>query len=84
MKTLSTKLAGKQSESDKLALSECENVRMTKLCEKVTAVKWNYLNLRTKLDLPASKGRPGAPTWITFGILAQPTSPQGNKGLCSF
>ena len=75
MKTLSTKLAGKQSESDKLALSECENVRMTKLCEKVTAVKWNYLNLRTKLDFPAaSKARPGAPTWITFGILAQPRS----------
>ena len=37
-------------------------MRMTKLDEKVTAVKWNYLNLRTKLDLPAaSKARPGAP-----------------------
>ena len=35
---------------------------MTELDEKVTAVKWNYLNLRTKLDLPAaSKARPGAP-----------------------
>ena len=42
-------------------------MRMTKLDEKVTAVKWNYLNLRTKLDLPAaSKARPGAPTNVDY------------------
>ena len=58
-------------QENSLNLRSCQNVcvreRMTRLDEKVTAVKWNYLNLRTKLDLPwASKARSGAPMWITF------------------
>ena len=76
MKSLSKKLGTKIVWTWQAECVMCEHFPNL-FYEKVTVVKWNYLNLRTKLHLPGSKRRPGAPTWITFWIFSRISSHQG-------